>query len=562
MEKNEKLIVGLGGSGHEWSTAAIAGNEIVAISEERLCRKKYGLGTDLLAARSRRACLDHLNAKSDQVSHFVACSLVPKSFYFGVRQKTKIINHHLAHAYFAFHCSGYEESAILIADNSGSILSGNKLGSQRVVETISMFVGNHKGIELVNRIEGIHKLEVSSENDYYTAGETSNSLGHLYRTASLILGFAYANHKDGATFSEDGKTMGIAAFGDDRFVEKIGLFVSTKDNGKIVIPTRNMESVIRNCLGKGSFDECASLAYAVQYHTERALLHCAKYLLAKTGLENLCIGGGVGLNSVANGRLQLDSGFRRVFVPPAPGDDGISLGCCIYGLHRLLGCGIPDLPKLQNAYLGPIHDEEEIGAALLGRAFTEYDIEQLAMHVAGLLFAGCIVGIYQGRSEFGPRALGNRSILAPPTPAYVRDKLNHVVKHREWFRPYGVIVPKSRVADYFDYQGESPFMSFVAKVKEPLRLAAATHVDGSARFQTVTASSNPFIFQVIKFFEAHSGTAAIINTSFNCAGEPIVETASQAIQSAESMNLDALVINSRLSCMSDTAKQFLLKADQ
>lgn len=546
-DKNVLPIVGLGGSGHEWSSCAIYNNRITAISEERLCRKKYGVGADLLSAESRKACLNELGINSNEVENVIACSLVPKPFYYALRKKTKIINHHLAHAYSAFAASGFEKSAVMVADNSGSIVRGEKIGKTRTVETISLFQGGPNGIELIDQVVGEHKLDADSETAFYQPGETSNSLGHFYRSASLHLGFSFQASEGTFPVSEDGKTMGLAPYGDDRFVDKIGELIKILPDSRLVsISTDQMGRLFKDCLQNKSFETRASFAYAVQYNLEQILLHCAKYLYTRTGLENLCLAGGVALNSVANGVLLENSPFKRVFVVPAPSDDGVSLGCAYYGLHKIYNIPIKELPVLHTAYLGPEHNNTEVDAALKKYDFSSENNSKLIDIVVNALAEGLVVGWFQGSSEFGPRALGHRSILAAPFPSTMRDKLNNEIKHREWFRPYGPIVPVGKMAEYFDFKGTSPFMSFVCRVLRPELIPAATHVDGTARLQTIEKNMNPRLYRLLMDFGDYTGIYILINTSFNQAGEPIVETAEDAIRSAIRMNLDILVVNDRI----------------
>ena len=551
-----KTVLGLGGSGHEWASCAINSKTgLVGIAEERVCRSKYGLGTDLLAADSRKACLEHLGISAADIDHAVACSLVPRTFYHGVREKITIINHHLAHAYSSFYGSGFKRSAVLVADNSGSILSGSTQGTSRKVETISFFIADReKGIDLIHRIEGEHRLEVEDESDYFNAGETSNSIGHLYRTASIKLGFFYKDKVTGGIFSEDGKTMGLAPFGDGRYVEKLAEFVYLGENGQVEIPLDGLSQTLDFCIGKGSFEERAALAYAVQYHTERIIMHCVDFLYKKTGCDNICIAGGVGLNSVANGIIQQKSEFKDVYVASAPSDDGVSLGCAYYGMKNLCEVNEQDIPSLTTAYLGPDHSDEEIDSAIRQHSLQAFETENISKYVADLLHRECYVGVYSGRSEFGPRALGNRTILASPYPAQARDKLNHVLKKREWFRPYGMIIKETDVELFFEKGGPSPYMSFVGKLKEGHNTPAVAHFDGTARYQTINREMNPFIYDVITYFGELSDVPAIINTSFNSAGEPIVETAFEAIESAIRLSLDFLVMGEKLVVLSEKGK--------
>lgn len=547
------IVVGLGGSGHEWASAAMREKEVVALAEERPSRRKYGIGCDLLAGESRKACLRELGADSTEVTHAVVCSLVPKPFYHALRQKVTVIDHHLAHAYSTFCSSGFERAAVLVADNSGSILDGAKVGSTRIVQTVSMYQADADGIRPVAQVTGEHMLDAQTESQFYQPGATFNSLGHLYRSATLALGYTFHHPHANASFSEDGKTMGLAPYGDERFVDDVGELMELLPDGGIRIDAGRIPMIFDRCMRDRSFGDRAGLAYAVQHHTERALLHFANFLHARTGLDALCIAGGVGLNSVANGRLARETPFSRVHVVPAPSDDGISLGCAYYGLHRLVGRAMGDLPSLSNAYLGPNHGREVDGAIEASGLKAEVPSD-LAQEIAQALAAGMVVGVSQGRAEFGPRALGNRSVLSSPFPSHRRDVLNFELKKREWFRPYGPVIREERSREYFDFPGAAPYMSFVAPVLKPDAIPAATHVDGTARLQTVRQADNPLLCSILDAFEAETGVAVVINTSFNPAGAPIVETPSDGIAAAQTMRLDMLVLDDRLIRLSAQAK--------
>jgi carbamoyltransferase len=540
-------VLGLGGSGHDWASCATDGRRLVAIEEERLVRSKYGLGADLLAGRSRHVCLDHLGTTANTVQHVVACELVPRIFYHSFRNRVHVINHHLGHAYSAFGASGMARAAVLVCDNSGSLVTADKSGPLiREAETISSFAADETGIRLLHRVTGSHILDTQAESGYYQPGETDNSLGHFYRAASLAIGFSHAGPKTRYPVSEDGKTMGLAPYGDARFMEEVAELVTLQLDGGVQISASKVSQVFERLVSSGKFDARAALAYAAQGVLERALVHCANVLYARTGLSDLCIAGGVGLNSVANGCILKETPFDRIFVVPAAGDNGISLGCAYYGLHQLAGVPMGELPALDIAYLGPEYPTKRIDAALFDSGFRVETLDDVPGRVAALLAAGKIIGWYDGRSEFGPRALGHRSIFTAPFPASMRDHLNEKVKYREWFRPYGPIIREERVSKYFDISQPSPFMLIVAKVTRPDEVPATTHVDGTARLQTLGAQQNPAVYGLLEEFESLTGCSVLLNTSFNVAGQPIVETPEDAIAAFAAMQLDHLLMGDRL----------------
>lgn len=438
--------------------------------------------------------LGHLGVSAEEVDHVVACELVPRTFYHSFRRRVKVINHHLAHAGSAFDGSGLSQAAVLVCDNSGGLVEGDRTGSgYREAETISSYVADQDGIRLINRVSGAHHVDGSSEDAYYQPGETDNSLGHFYRTASLATGLFYDG--PGATFpvSEDGKTMGLAPYGDLRFVEQVRELVTLLPGGGVSISAAKVSHVFEQVVGTGSFEERAALAPAAQQVLEESLLHVARDLYERTGLPDLCIAGGVGLNSVANGRVLRETPFQRVFVVPAAGDNGIALGTAYYGLHELEGVPTGQLPPLDTAYLGPSYSAKRVDAALAASGLTVTVPDSVPAAAADALARGETIGWWDGRSEFGPRALGHRSIFSAPAPAGVRDYLNDHVKFREPFRPYAPIIDESRAGEYSDIDQPSPFMLVVAGVTPPDEIPAVTQVDGTARLQTLTPEQNPAV---------------------------------------------------------------------
>ncbi|HEX4792111.1 MAG TPA: carbamoyltransferase C-terminal domain-containing protein [Actinospica sp.] len=542
-----EAVLGLGGSGHDWSSCALRGDQVVAIDEERLTRRKYGVGSDLLAGVSRRTVLDAVGADPRSVRHVVACDLVPRSFTHAFRDRVVRINHHLAHAYSTFAASGFAEAAILVCDNAGSLQAGSRVGGgRRLAETVSYFRGGPEGISLLDRVAGEHYVDAPTESAFFQPGSTDDSLGQFYRSASLAIGLSYTAAGGGYPVSEDGKTMGLAPYGDERFVDDVAELVALEPGGRIALSAEKCEQRFAALLEGGDFDAKAALARAAQEVLERALLHCARHLYERTGAKYLCIAGGVGLNSVANGRILRETPFEKVFVVPAAGDNGISLGCAYYAAHELAGVPMNELPALGDAYLGPEYPEARVRAAISVAGLTVEPCDDLSERVAGLLADGALIGWYDGRSEFGPRALGHRSILAAPFPASVRDKLNDEVKFREWFRPFAPIVPVERAAEYFEIDQDSPFMLVVAKVRRPDEIPGVTHVDGTARLQTLERDVNPRLYSVLEHFAARTGTPVLLNTSYNVAGQPIVETPEEAVTAFVDMKLDYLVIGGRL----------------
>lgn len=541
-------IMGLGGSGHDWSSCLITSNkDVIAIDEERVIRSKYGLGADLLRAESRNYCIEASSINFKQIDHIVVCDITPKSFYFPYRDKKTVISHHLAHAYSAYCLSPYEKSAVLVADNSGGTVEENNM-----VETISYYYGDKKGIHTIKKVIGKHNINRDDSKYFSEAGRTSNSLGDFYRTVSIELGFSYTS-QDGETISEDGKTMGLSSYGRDTYYKEFGECVKFLPEGDIsIIADTQLSNYIKVLLSQSNsvnlFQTKADIAYAAQKILEDALIHCCNYLYKVTQSPNLCIAGGIGLNSVANTKIIEETPFENLFVQPASGDNGISLGCALYGYHNIRGVPFNRDNRLQVnlPYLGKEYKEEDIYDSLVNHKELSWDRWHEYREIAHLIKEGYIIGWFQGRSEFGPRALGNRSILADPRLPEMKDKLNLKVKHRESFRPFAPAILDEYKSDYFYIDHSSPYMLEVHQVKRPKDVPAITHVDNTARIQTVSKLKNRKFYNLISAFHQLTNVPVLLNTSFNIAGQPIVETPDDAINCFINTEIDYLVIGNYL----------------
>jgi carbamoyltransferase len=270
------------------------------------------------------------------------------------------------------------------------------------------------------------------------------------------------------------------------------------------------------------------------------MLIYSRWLREKTASPNLCLSGGVALNCVANSKIALEAGFDRVFVPPAPGDDGIAVGCALYGasLHGELVRGECKV------FLGGSYPATPDGFEALGLSPVA-GVSDIAAWVAQRIASGAVVGWYQGGAELGPRALGHRSFLADPRHPGMRDHLNKVVKNREPFRPFAPVIPEERVLEFFDQHWPSHYMSFVACVRADKRalVPAITHVDGTARYQVLRRSDNPELHAILEAFDRLTGIPMLLNTSFNRAGEPIVETPEEAARCVLAASAEILVVD-------------------
>ena len=286
---------------------------------------------------------------------------------------------------------------------------------------------------------------------------------------------------------------------------------------------------------------------------EDVLLLIVNHIHTKTNSKNLCIGGGVALNGVANYRILKEGPFDNIHIPPSPGDAGSAIGCAQYLYHiynnqqRIIQ---PDKTHsiIENAYVGPSYSNEEIQSFLDSEKinYEKFDRTLLLQKTAKLIADGKIVGWYQGKMEWGPRALGNRSILADPRDANMKDILNEKIKHRESFRPFAPSILEEFSSEYFEIDRPSPYMLMVAPIKKPEIIPAVTHIDGTGRLQTVSKESNPLYYDLINEFYKNTGVPVIINTSMNVMGEPIVNTPKEAYQMIKKTDMDYLVLGNYL----------------
>lgn len=429
-------------------------------------------------------------------------------------ERIHIINHHLLHACATFFSSGFEEAAVLIVDGRGSDQ-----------ETQSLFhaCGNH-----------IERIECT----------TTIGIGLLYAAVTQAIGFKKL---------EEGKTMGLAPYGAE--VRRTIFDFQARFDGvttdysrfcvegsyDIAVPHTSIES----------FEDQARAAFEVQRECEQAMLHLANHAAARTGARKLCLSGGVALNSVANNAIRLARQFEDVFINPAASDTGIALGAALYGYHVLANRS--KTYTQISPFLGPSYGDAQIRSAIAEAAaaapesFAHYH-DHTFERASQLLFENYIVASLQGRSEMGPRALGNRSILMSPMGADNKDRLNYRVKHRESFRPFAPATLAERASEFFEIDCESPYMLFICDVREEKRhlLPAVTHIDGTARLQTLTADRNGRFYDLVRAFGERTGVPVLLNTSFNVAGEPIVETPADAIRCFLGTDIDALLLGDHL----------------
>ncbi|HLZ30813.1 MAG TPA: carbamoyltransferase C-terminal domain-containing protein [Chloroflexota bacterium] len=432
-----------------------------------------------------------------------------------------LVDHHLAHAASAYVSSPFDEAAIFSVDGVGSDGTCTLLG-----------VGRGNSIQELRRVKFPH------------------SLGALYSTVTGYLGFNPTR--------DEGKVMGLAPYGMDRYVGQFKQLVRLGPDGTYELDLSwfnhhltGKHAVSQKFLdtfgparqrGQAQIDQhYADVAFALQRTLEETGLHIARWLHSATGLRKICLAGGVALNSVMNGRILLETPFEHFFAPPACSDAGTAVGAAQYVSTCKLG-----LPRSEGdyVYLGPEFSETEIESVLRDSGLAYHRPADIAALAAQQIASGRIIGWFQGRMEAGPRALGNRSILADPRDPESKSRLNEKIKHREPFRPFAPSVLLERAGEYFVSDYPSPVMLLVYDVLGERRaeVPAITHVDGTARVQTVVRAENPEYWKVIKSFEALTGVPMLVNTSFNDNEEPIVCAPEDAIRCFRKTDLDGLAI--------------------
>jgi carbamoyltransferase len=543
--------------GHERSVAIVKdGKIVVAIEQERLDRHKHSVGFLLHAPgdtsqiqiphESIRYCLDSCGIALTDLAcitpnmpgHDFAPEIVKRAFPAEIAQLVvPVPSHHLAHAYSAFWPSGFDDAIVLVVDATGSTTAAH------CTESYTLYAGH----------EATLKLLYSETIASHLAG--LSTLGFIYEYITRKAGFVTSLDKTGCmNHAEAGKLMGLAPFGSEqshlhRWIRPINnsyhLQISAYD---IFLEVAALEKRYDTRTGKPYLRPyLVDLAYKVQQELELALLHLVALAMKQTGLRKLCIAGGVGLNSVANYKLLQQLDLEDIFIFPAAGDNGIAAGCALWAYHTVGGG--KKRSKLKQANLGHQYSHAQVTQAL--KQFdTALEVEELSSseviaRSAQKLAQGQIVARFEGRSEYGPRALGQRSIMVDPTFPQIKDILNARVKFREAFRPFAPVVPLEKLNEIFELEVADPFMLVVPPIKSnyQAQLPAVTHVDGTGRVQTVTKAENPYFYQICwSLAQVRGGPPVLLNTSFNIAGQPIVETPAEAIQTFLQTDIDYLVI--------------------
>ncbi|MFP5390387.1 MAG: carbamoyltransferase [Gammaproteobacteria bacterium] len=443
------------------------------------------------------------------------------------------ISHHLAHVYSAFPPSPFDEAAVMVIDGQGSAVADFTegwpgAGEPEWLEVASFYVASRRGVKCIGK-------QLWSRDEGQPAG-----LGMFYFLLTQAIFPGEGN---------EGKVMGLAPHGD---AEALGLPPLEVGRLSVHIPApwlrtfADKERFRYRPDDRERFTQAANLAAAGQRAFEAALLELGQQLHAHTGVSKLCFGGGTALNCPGNEQLWRRTPFDQVFVPPAPSDAGTAIGCAAYGLLEVAEqeCHF----RWTHDYLGPDVALGQIEAALadapdliVGRIC---DTNAFAARVAGLLAEGNVVAMFHGASEFGPRALGHRSILADPRSARMRDWINAEVKQREWFRPLAPVVLEEHAADYFELDHPSPFMQFAVPATPACmqHAPAVVHVDGTARVQTVGRDGDPLLRGILHAFKNLTGVPVLLNTSLNRKDEPIVETPEQCLATFRTTPMQVLAI--------------------
>ena len=544
------------------------GHVIAAVEEERFSRKKFDDGYPKMAIDW---CLNECAISPKQIDsvafydkpilkferlldNYIAVAprgmysfldTIPKWLHKRLWIKNEIKNHlkdfkgniifpehHMSHAAYAFYTSEFDESAILTIDGVGEWT------------TASFGIAKNNKIQLTNDIRWPH------------------SLGLFYSAFTYFLGFKVNEGEY--------KLMGLSSYGKPKYYDLIKEnLIDVKNDGSIHLNMKYFAFTYDKVMTNENFAQLFGIpprkegqkteqihydiGASAQKVLEDVMLKMVNHIYLKTKMKNLCMSGGVALNGVANYQILKNGPFDNVHIPPSPGDGGSAVGCAqyLYFVHnnkkRIIENNHSKLIQ-ENVYVGPSYNDEDIIKFLDSNniKYEKFEKQSLLKKTAQLISTGNIVGWYQGKMEWGPRALGNRSILADPRNASMKDILNEKIKHRESFRPFAPSVLEEYASDFFDIDIPSPYMLIVAKVKKPEIIPAVTHVDGTGRLQTVSNDANPLYYDLINEFYKITGVPVIINTSMNVMGEPIVNTPEQAFQMIVKTDMDCLVMGNNL----------------
>ena len=543
------------------------GHVIAAVEEERFTRKKFD---DSFPHKSIDWCLNEARITADQINsvafydkpvlkferlldNYIAVAprglysfldVIPKWIHKrlwikndikkalkGFKGEIIFPEHHLSHAAHAFYTSSFEESAILTIDGVGEW------------STTSIGYASNNSVKITNDIRWPH------------------SLGLFYSAFTYFLGFKVNEGEY--------KLMGLSSYGKPKYYDLImENLIDVKNDGSIHLNMEYFAFTYDKVMTSKKFSKLFGIEpktrneKTMQVHfdigasaqkvLEDVILKMVNHIHNKTKMKNLCIGGGVALNGVANYKILKESLFENIHIPPSPGDAGSAVGAAqyLYYVHHKNSKNIMNEAELihENVYVGPSFSNIEIKTFLDSKniRYKIFDDTTILQKTAQLIADGNVVGWYQGKMEWGPRALGNRSILADPRRADMKDILNMKIKHRESFRPFAPSILEEYASEYFEIDIPSPYMLMVAPVRKPNEIPAVTHVDGTGRLQTVSKESNTLYYNLINEFYKITGVPVIINTSMNVMGEPIVNTPEETYSMILKTDMDYLVMGNYL----------------
>jgi len=445
-----------------------------------------------------------------------------------------LVSHHLTHLYSAFYPSPFDRAAGLVIDAQGSRV-------RDLAEDVDLPTGTGGDLLEIASFYRCDRGRIECLAKQLWDGDWAHpaGLGCFY---SLLTKMLWPEGE-----GNEGKVMGLAPFGDPA---AHGLPDLDIGGHEVFIPEAWIAAFAQRERYRfftdrsGDFTDCADLAAAGQRAFENALLRLVEWTRSRTGEENLVFAGGTALNCSANGRILRESAFRDVFIPPSPHDGGTAVGCALYGLVACLG--EPSGFRWTNDFLGPEPDGAEVAAAVrdVGDDLVVEQPADLAAATVELLAGGRVIGLHQGRSESGPRALGNRSIIGDPRRPEMQDYINFEVKGREWFRPLAPLVLAEHAERIFDVDRPAPFMQYAADVRPAYRTRypGITHVDGTARLQTVEPVNTPFLHALLTAWYDRTGSPVLINTSLNGPGDPLTETPLDSIETFRKTNMHALAM--------------------
>jgi len=576
------IILGVNAYHGDSSAALLSDGKIVAaVEEERFLRSKHWAG---FPERSIRCCLELAGVKLSDIDAIavnrdpsanalrkILFSAARRPGYGFIRDRLKnagkigdlrkdlekafgremrsfrgrvrAVQHHVAHLASAYYLSGFEQAAVCSVDGFGDFIS-----------TMTA-KGDGTALGILDQVCFPH------------------SLGLFYQAFTQYLGFP--------NYGDEYKVMGLSAYGKPRFLDRMREIVRLKEDGTFRLNleyfTHHSEGVAMSWEGgepkvgavySPAFIDAfgpprkqdepvesrhMDIAASVQARYEESFFHLLDRLHEKTGISRLALAGGCAQNSLANGKIFDRSGFRQVFIQPAAGDAGGALGAALSVYHE--GKGNGRMPRMEHSYLGPGYSERDIDEMVMGTeelhregagfAIRKLSEEELCRETASRIEKGMVTGWFQGRMEWGPRALGNRSILVDPRRPDMKEILNAKIKHRESFRPFAPSILREAVAEYFDTDADVPFMQQVLRIRPEKRhlIPAVTHVDGTGRLQTVSESENPLFYRLLREFGKRTGIPVLLNTSFN-ENEPIVNRPEEALDCFLRTRMDILVLGS------------------